>query len=70
MHQLRMSNVNSYVDTLNEIYTRLNFVKAILKSKIKESLIYVENLLKIAHLVIFKYLVNKESSCETTSTIS
>jgi len=65
-----MLNVNSYVDTLNEIYTRLDFVKAILKSKIKESLIYIENLLKIAYLVIFKYLVNKELSYETINIIS
>lgn len=70
MHQLRMSNVDSYVDTSGEIYTRLDFARAILKSEAKESLIYIEDLLETAHLATFRYPVNKEPSCGTTSTIS
>ena len=60
-----MLNVNSYIDTLGETYIRLDFVKAILKLEVKESLVCIKDYLKITYLVIFKYFVNRESFCET-----
>jgi len=50
------------------MYIRLNLVKAILKLKIKELFVYIKNYLKTIYFVIFKYLVNRELFCETTST--
>jgi len=70
MHQFRISNMNFYIDTLDETYIRLNFVKAILKLEVKELLVYIEDYFKIIYFIIFKYLVNRESFCETTSTNS
>jgi hypothetical protein len=63
-------NVNSYIDTLDEIYIRLDFARAILKLEVKESLVYIKDYLKTIYLAIFKYLVNKELFCETTNTSS
>lgn len=65
-----MLNVNSYINTLGETYTRLDFVKAILKLEVKELLVYIKDYLKITYLVIFKYFVNRKPFCETTNTSS
>ncbi len=70
MHQLRVSNVDSYTDTSGETYTRLDFAKAILKPEAKESLVCIEGYLETAHLATFRYPVNREPSCGTTSTSS
>lgn len=50
-----MSNVNSYIDTSSETYTRIDFVKAILKLEVKEAFEFIEDFLKTTHLVIFRY---------------
>jgi len=65
-----MLNVNSYIDTLDEIYIRLDFVRAILKLKIKKSLVCIKNCLKIVYFVIFKYFVNRELFCKTINSSS
>ncbi len=70
MHQLYILNVNSYINTLNEIYIKLDFAKAIFKLKVKKSLVYIKNYSKITYFVIFKYFVNKELFCEIISTSS
>jgi len=70
IYQFYMSNVNSYIDILDKTYTRLDFVRAILKSEIKKLLIYIENYLKTAYLAIFRYSVNRKLFCKTTSTSS
>ncbi len=62
-----MLNVNFYIDTLNKIYIRLDFVKAILKLEVKELLVCIKDYLKTIYLVIFKYSINKESFYEITS---
>jgi len=62
--------VNSYIDTLGETYTRLDFAKAILKLEAKESLVCIEDYLEIAHLATFKYPMNREPFYGTTSTSS
>jgi len=62
-----MLNVNFYIDTLNKIYIRLDFVKAILKLEVKELLVCIKDYLKTIYLVIFKYSINKEPFYEITS---
>lgn len=68
MHQLRISNVDSYIDTSGEIYTRLDFARAILKPEAKESLEFIEDLLQTAHLATFRDPVNREPINGSTST--
>jgi len=65
-----VSNVISYIDTLDETYTRLDFVKAILKLEVKELLVCIKDYLETTHLVTFRYFVNRESFYKTTSTSS
>lgn len=61
-------NVNFYIDTLNKICIRLDFVKTILKLEIKKLLKFIETLLQTTYFAIFKYFVNKKLINKSIST--
>lgn len=62
IYQLCISNIDSYIDISDKIYTRIDFARVILRSEAKELLKFIEDLLETAYLVIFKYSANNTSS--------
>ncbi len=70
MHQIRISNVDSYIDTSGETYTRLDFAREILLPEDKALLVHIQDLLETAHLATFTYPTKRAPSCGTTSTNS